>query len=139
MDVRLREEVRQRAGGRCEYCLFPEPFAELRFQVDHIIPQQHGGPTSLENLAFSCFRCNKCKGPNLSGIDPDTGQIIGLFNPRAHQWSEHFRWEGARLAGLTAVGRATVNVLQFNRPDAVLVRETLLEEGAYLGRTDQGG
>ena len=139
MDARLREEVRQRAGDRCEYCLFPEPSAELRFQVDHIIPQQHGGPTTLENLAFSCFRCNKCKGPNLSGIDPDTGQIIGLFNPRTDQWTKHFRWDGARLVGRTALGRATVNVLQFNRPDAVLVRETLLEEGVYLGRTDQGG
>jgi len=61
MERRLKEEIRRRAGGRCEYCRFPERFAELRFQVDHIIPEQHGGPTSPDNLALSCFRCNKYK------------------------------------------------------------------------------
>ena len=35
--------VRARAGYRCEYCHFPEAIAELPFQLDHIIAQQHGG------------------------------------------------------------------------------------------------
>ena len=39
MDARLKAEVRRRAGFCCEYCQFPERFAELRFQVDHIVPQ----------------------------------------------------------------------------------------------------
>jgi 5-methylcytosine-specific restriction endonuclease McrA len=51
MDARLREAVRQRALFRCEYCQFPERWAELRFQLDHIIPEQHGGRTVLDNLA----------------------------------------------------------------------------------------
>ena len=34
MDARLKAEVRQRAGSRCEYCQFPEAFAELRFQIN---------------------------------------------------------------------------------------------------------
>ena len=99
MQARLRTVVRQRAEFRCEYCRFPEPLAELRFQLDHIAPQQHGGPTHLDNLAWSCLRCNKYKGPNLSGIDPQTGKIIRLFHPRQDHWDEHFAWEGARLTG----------------------------------------
>ena len=90
MDARLKAEVRQRAGARCEYCWFPEAFAELRFQVDHIIPQQHGGPTTSANLAWSCLRCNKHKGPNLSGIDSVTGHMVRLFHPRRDRWAEHF-------------------------------------------------
>lgn len=104
----------------------------MRFQADHIVPQQHGGPTLLGNLAWSCLRCNKHKGPNLSGIDSLTGQMVRLFHPRQDLWREHFAWEGPRLVGLTPVGRATVNVFQFNQPDAVLVREALMAEGVYF-------
>jgi 5-methylcytosine-specific restriction endonuclease McrA len=131
MERRLKEEVRRRAGGRCEYCRFPERFAELRFQVDHIIPEQHGGPTSPDNLALSCLRCNKYKGPNLAGLDPVTGEMVRLFDPRRDAWHEHFTWEGPNLVGLTPVGRATIQVLQINRMDAVLVREALMEEGVW--------
>lgn len=132
MDARLREDVRRRALFRCEYCQFPERWAELRFQVDHIIPEQHDGPTVPDNLAWSCLRCNKHKGPNLAGLDSETGQIVRLFHPRADAWQEHFAWEGPELRGLTPMGRVTVLVLRINRPDAVLVREALMEEGAYF-------
>ena len=138
MEARLKAEVRQRAGARCEYCQFPEAFAELRFQLDHIIPQQHGGPTASTNLAWSCLRCNKYKGPNLSGIDPATGQVVRLFHPRQDRWAEHFAWEAAKLLGLTPVGRTTAAVLQINRTDAVLVREALMEEGVYFAQNPKG-
>ena len=136
MDARLKAEVRRRAGFRCEYCQFPERFAELRFQVDHIVPQQHGGPGLSANLAWSCLRCNKHKGPNLSGIDPVTGQVVRLFHPRRDRWAEHFAWEATKLIGLTPAGRATVQVLQINRPDAVLVREALMQEDSYFAEPD---
>lgn len=129
MGAQLKALVRHRARCRCEYCHFPEPFAELRFQLDHIRAEQHGGPTTPANLAWSCLRCNKQKGPNLSGIDPKTGRTVRLFNPRADLWERHFRWQGPKLAGLTPVGRATVNLLQCNHPDALLAREALLAEG----------
>ena len=138
MDAPLKVEVRQRAGARCEYCQFPEAFAELRFQLDHIIPQQHGGPTASANLAWSCLRCNKYKGPNLSGIDPATGQMVRLFHPRLDRWAEHFAWEATKLLGITPVGRTTVAVLQINRTDAVLVREALMEEGIYFAQDVKG-
>jgi len=138
VDARLKAEVRQRSRARCEYCQFPEASAELRFQVDHIIPQQHGGPTASANLAWSCLRCNKHKGPNLSGIDPATGQVVRLFHPRRDRWAEHFAWEATKLLGLTPVGRTTAAVLQINRTDAVLVREALMEEGVYLAKDPKG-
>jgi hypothetical protein len=142
MDARLRAAVRRRAGFRCEYCMFPERFAELRFQVDHIIPQQHDGPTVSANLAWSCLRCNQHKGPNLSGIDPVTGRAVRLFHPRRDHWADHFAWEKARLIGRTPMGRATVRVLQINRADAVLVREALMVEGQFFAAAkaarDQG-
>src|SRR5438874_9752701 len=125
----LRSRVRKRAAFRCEYCHFPEPFAELRFQIDHIIAKQHGGKTSIDNLALACYRCNTHKGPNLSGIDPITRKVVRLFDPRRDQWAEHFRWEGLRLVGVTAIARATVRVLCINRSDALLVRASLSEEG----------
>lgn len=124
----LELEVRRRAAGWCEYCLFPESASELPFHIDHIIAQKHGGQGESENLAWACFSCNLRKGPNIAGLDPETGELTPLFNPRADTWSEHFAWEGAWLRGKTAIGRATVAVLDINHVDSVAVREALREE-----------
>jgi hypothetical protein len=129
MNPRLRSKIRQRAGLRCEYCHFPEAVAELRFQVDHVLAEKHGGQTALSNLAWACFRCNSHKGPNLAGLDERTGKMARLFNPRQEVWEDHFRWTGPRLVGKTPVGRATVAVLCINRLDVVLLRRSLMTEG----------
>ena len=78
----LLRQLRQLAGDRCEYCRLPTAYDPLPFQVDHIIAQQHGGETVIENLAWSCLHCNKHKGPNIAGIDPVSGQLVPLFHPR---------------------------------------------------------
>jgi 5-methylcytosine-specific restriction endonuclease McrA len=72
MDAELRKFVRTRANGRCEYCRLPDVAQRLPFHVEHIIAKQHGGNDNVENLAWACDRCNAYKGPNLSGIDPQT-------------------------------------------------------------------
>ena len=95
--------VRARARGFCEYCRFPERFADTPFQVDHIIAEKHRGQTEIGNLAYACFYCNSYKGPNLAGIDPETKEIIRLFNPRKDSWNYHFQWNGPVLTGLTAL------------------------------------
>jgi 5-methylcytosine-specific restriction endonuclease McrA len=74
--------VRERAGNACEYCRMSQSARRFKFPIDHIIAQQHHGPTTLENLALACGRCNRHKGPNLAGVDPLTGRVISLFNPR---------------------------------------------------------
>jgi hypothetical protein len=91
MDADLQRAVRDRAGHRCEYCHFPEAFAEAPFHVDHVIARQHGGMRSLENLALACCFCNRYKGPNLSGVDSESGQVAPLFHPRRDVWNEHCR------------------------------------------------
>lgn len=131
MDEFLHEAVRTRARHRCEYCHFPEKFAEVPFHVDHVIAQQHGGRTVLANLALACCFCNRHKGPNLSGIDPTTGTVTELFRPRQQVWSEHFKWDGATLVGKTPTGRATIQVLNINRADSLAVRRLLIEEAVY--------
>jgi hypothetical protein len=115
----------------CEYCHALQAFYPERFQIDHIIAKQHGGATSLQNLALCCLECNRRKGPNLSGIDPSTNILAHLFDPRRDIWNEHFRWDGPVLLGLTPKGRATVAVLDVNRRPRVLVRETLILEGVF--------
>jgi 5-methylcytosine-specific restriction endonuclease McrA len=122
MDANLEARVRARARFRCEYCRFPEEFAELPFQLDHIIARQHGGRTEPDNLALACCYCNRHKGPNLSGVDPVTGRVVRLFSPRSARWEENFGWDGAVLVGLTPEGRATIATLRINQADRVAVR-----------------
>lgn len=130
IDAAVRALVRHRAGHRCEYCLLKQehlPFST--FQVEHIIPRKHGGDDDPANLALTCDRCNSHKGANLTGIDPETGEIIALFNPRKHSWEEHFRLSDIAIVGLTAVGRATVRVLNMNEERRVRLRAVLKRYG----------
>ena len=113
--AQLRRLVRHRAGDRCEYCRIAADLDHTAFHVEHVIPRQHGGATVLENLALSCQRCNAHKGPNLTGVDPLTGTIERLFNPRRDRWHDHFTsLADGTVVGLTAVGRVTTAVLSVN-------------------------
>jgi hypothetical protein len=127
----LLHELQRLAGGRCDYCGMPEQFDPLPFQVDHIIAEQHGGPTVLENLAWSCLHWNKHKGPNIAGIDPESGQLVALFHPRGQNWRRHFFWDGPMLRGRTRSARATIAVLAINEPDFFAFRAELMDEGVF--------
>ncbi len=131
MDEALEQMVWQRAQQRCEYCQLPQECSRVSFEIDHIISRKHRGPTIASNLAGSCFYCNTFKGPNLSGIDDQTGKIVRLFHPRRHKWSAHFRWDGPVLVGKTPIGRATINVLVINHPARLAAREALIMEGVF--------
>jgi hypothetical protein len=95
------------------------------FHVEHIVPRQHGGGDEPENLALSCHHCNLHKGPNLTGIDPETGSVVRLFNPRSEAWEDHFFSDGLEIIGRTPTGRATVRVLGMNTPTRLEVRAAL--------------
>ena len=125
--------VRERAKGRCEYCLLPEAYSGLPHVIDHVIAQQHDGGDSEDNLALACQRCNLLKGPNIAGLDPTTGELTRLFHPRQDAWPDHLRLEGADVVGLTAVGRTVVRLLEMNESARHSVRESLLLEGVRLG------
>ena len=130
MDAATRDLVRRCADGRCKYCRLRQEHSELTHHVEHIIAKQHGGSDDVENLALSCHRCNLHKGPNLSGIDPQTGQIAQLFHPRRDRWSDHFAFEDACINGLTAVGRTTVHVLNLNDARRVELRAQVMSRSA---------
>jgi hypothetical protein len=126
MDAALERLVRQRSGGRCEYCRLPQIGSRAPFEIDHIIPRKHRGRTVAGNLAFSCYYCNVYKGPNLTGIDPASGKLTRLYHPRRHKWAYHFLFEGSTLAGRTAIGRTTIEVLEMNHPQMLAIRDILM-------------
>ncbi len=123
MDRAVRELVRRRAGESCEYCGIPQSATPLiAFHVEHVLARQHGGTDDIECLALACDRCNAYKGPNLTGIDPDTGKVVPLFHPRQDAWADHFAVRGGRVVGLSPAGRATVRLLNMNAPRRVELR-----------------
>ncbi|MFN6482680.1 MULTISPECIES: HNH endonuclease signature motif containing protein [unclassified Nostoc] len=60
--VVLRRLVEERANYRCEYCQLPVGVAFFAHEIDHVIAQKHGGATNADNLALTCWRCNRHKG-----------------------------------------------------------------------------
>lgn len=131
MDEALRALVKMRARGRCEYCRFPEAASFLQFAIDHIIAEKHRGPTHEGNLAWSCYYCNSYKGPNIAGWIAATDDVVRLFHPRRHIWDDHFAWQGPLLVPRTPIGQVTKDVLEINHPDAIAVRQELLETDGF--------
>lgn len=123
MDAAAREFVRKRAENRCEYCSLEQVLVDhAPFVVEHIIAKQHRGGDENSNLALACDRCNAFKGPNIAGLDPQTGNLVRLFNPRLHVWREHFAFAGPIIIGLTPEGRTTVEILNMNATERVQLR-----------------
>lgn len=91
--------------------------------MEHIVARQHGGADDPAGLALACDRCNAFKGPNLTSIDPDTGAIVLLFNPRVDIWENHFELREGHVCGTTPAGRATVRLLNMNAPRRVDLRQ----------------
>lgn len=56
----LREGAFCRDGFLCVYCGSDGDGRALH--ADHVNPVSRGGPSSLENLATACWRCNLSKG-----------------------------------------------------------------------------
>jgi len=124
-----REAVRHRAGGRCEYCRLPDSTMDpADFHVEHIGARKHGGTDNEDNLAWSCIFCNLYKGPNLASLDPDTGELTRLFNPRQDRWEDHFQFEGASIIGISAIGRTTSWLLEVNSEILRTLRINLMRE-----------
>ncbi len=125
--------VRERAKGKCEYCLLSENDTPRLHPIDHIIPRQHRGKDSLDNLALCCPWCNRHKGPNLASLDPETNKLTALFNPRSQPWSEHFQLDTSTgiIQPLTPEGRVTEFVLKMNEPQRIVERLALMKGRRY--------
>ena len=127
----LRRRVSETARFRCGYCLTSQAVVGPLLEIDHIIPEARGGFTEESNLWLACPLCNGHKADKTEAIDPDTGAVVALFNPRAQQWREHFEWieNGSVIRGKIPQGRATVVALQVNDPDAVVARRLWVSAG----------
>ena len=126
----LRQQVVQRAVGRCEYCRLSQKRQEASFHIDHVMPVAHGGATHLDNLALACVSCSLRKAARREVVDPHSDQSVPIYNPRRQPWDTHFRWQSVRVVGQTETGRATVEALAMNRPLALAIRA----EEVLLGR-----
>jgi hypothetical protein len=130
ISVSLRRLVVERAGGRCEYRGLSQEGQAATFHIDHVIPLAAGGPAMASNLALACVSCSLRKAARETATDPETGQDAPIYSPRAQLWHDHFRWDGPRIRGVTAVGRATVAALDMNRAMMLAIRA----EEELLGR-----
>ena len=132
-----RQAVTKRAAGFCEYCRSSAKYGVQSFECEHIIPISKGGLTNLDNLAFACGGCNRCKSARVQAYDVDSEQSVNLFHPRQQEWPEHFAWshDFTMMVGMTAIGRATIKALRLNRPGVVNLRRALLLVGEHPPKT----
>lgn len=131
MDDATRDLVRRRAGDRCEYCRLPQEASVLTFHIDHIVAKQHVDQVrdEPEFLCLACNRCNAYKGTNLASIDPSSNEQVPLYHPRNNVWEDHFLMRGGEVVGITAIGRATVRLLNMNAPQRLELRQQWINEG----------
>ena len=122
VSAQLRRTVIERARSCCEYCLQPAAFAFCSHQIDHIIAEKHGGKTVDNNLALACKLCNTLKGSDLASIDPESQEIVRLYQPRHDRWQDHFQLKESELVPLTAIARTTIWLLHLNQDDRLRER-----------------
>jgi 5-methylcytosine-specific restriction endonuclease McrA len=129
----VRQQVRARAHDRCEYCQHPASYACAPFVCEHILPRVYGAGDTLPELAWACPACNSHKYAKTHALDPQTGRLVPLFNPRHQRWTRHFAWseDFLTIIGRTATGRATVVALSLNRPELLNLRQALRAIGAH--------
>jgi hypothetical protein len=132
----LRRLVVQRASEMCEYCRIHQTFSIYSHEIDHVIALKHGGQTVPENLVLACLPCNRHKGSDLTSLDPITGKITPLFNPRIQVWSEQFELEAGFIKGLNATGRTTLFLLKINEAKRLRLRQALASQGLYPNLPD---
>jgi hypothetical protein len=122
LSIETLRAVERRAGSRCEYCKMHQLLQGATFHVEHIMPRSRGGLSVLENLAWCCPSCNLHKSDRVDGIDRESGATVTLFDPRGHDWNEHFEWNGYELRGQTPIGGTTVVLLNMNHPRRIQIR-----------------
>ena len=133
LNNQIKKQVAKRASNLCEYCLANSEYAFHTFPIDHILPLSSGGTNDLENLALSCQFCNNSKYNKMECLDPISGEMVKLYNPRVDTWTDHFMWDDSKtnIIGITPTGRATANCLKVNRQEAVNLRKVLAKFGVH--------
>lgn len=125
--------IAERANHCCEYCLSQAAYSPDYFSAEHTAPLADFGKDDVENIAYSCQSCNNHKYIFTNAVDPLTGTISPLFNPRQHVWAEHFIWADnfSILEGISPTGRCTIERLKLNRVSVVNLRVLLVSVGKH--------
>lgn len=121
----------ERAKFRCEYCQIHSYDLFLSFEIDHIIAIKHGGTNDIKNLAYACPHCNQHKGSDFATLLDDFNNIVVLYNPRVHSWTEHFETIDGEILPKTRIGQASIKIFRFNQLDLLILRKLLYEVGRY--------
>jgi hypothetical protein len=70
------------------------------------------------------------KGTDI-GTVLENDDFIRFFNPRKHDWHDHFEVKNGFILSKTSIGAATLKILDFNRLERVLERLELIEADVY--------
>ena len=117
----IRDQVRQRYNYRCGYCGTSEINAGGELEIEHFRPKAKGGSDVLENLVYSCARCNRFKAAYWPA--PTCPPSQHLLHPLLDNLAEHIDLSiNGELLGLTARGWFHINWLQLNRPQLITAR-----------------
>jgi HNH endonuclease len=129
----MRRDVIARAKKCCEYCRIHEDDTGFGCEVDHILSEKHGGETTIDNLSYACFFCNRNKGSDLGSVRSSSDYVlIRFFHPRLDTWDEHFSLsETMHIEPLTDIGLVTSRILGFNAENRVLERIALALQNRY--------
>jgi hypothetical protein len=127
----LRQQVAERAYHVCEYCLIHVDDVFWGFETDHVISRKHDGPTTLDNLAWTCACCNRNKGTDVGTLVGNPSRLTRLFHPRRDAWAEHFVLQQVEIEGLSDIGVGTSNLLKLNEDARLKERVGLQLVGRY--------
>jgi len=89
-----RRNLYMRDHHTCQYCGTKKTSSELN--LDHVIPQSHGGRTSWENVVCSCIKCNTKKGartPKQAGMTLLKKPTRLKHSPELAQIDRHASWD----------------------------------------------
>ncbi len=118
---RLRQSIRALYGFSCGYCGVTEAESGSQLEIDHFLPESHGGQDVLDNLVYACPTCNRLKGDYwpASGASPD----LMLLHPQRDDTSAHVSsLPDGRLIGLTKRGWFHIQRLRLNRAQLIELR-----------------
>jgi len=132
------QAVRERYQFCCGYCGVSEMEVGGELTVDHFVPLSAGGTDGIENLVYSCVRCNQYKG----ALSPDAiqrGNDRRLLYPLGDDLSIHLLEDEAtgRLEGLKITGRFHIEAMRLNRPALIANRQQRRLLALLEARLDQ--
>lgn len=86
-----RFEVFKRDKFRCLYCGRTPP--QVVLEADHVVPRAEGGPDTMDNLATSCFDCNRGKSDgSLSNASAPLADVMADAVERREQMEAYQRF-----------------------------------------------